>query len=184
MKDLSILEDLVLPYLEEFGWPADEALRLWKRYGQLIEEDPAKLAEVLGLRVAFPTNLPSKVLGFTFSDRGTNYIAVCPKRTRRQKETTLLHELAHQIIHISKHPRQKKGMMEFEAHLFTFALLCAARPDELGDYLRENHDMSAHVFVFVLFLLGLIAGGGVAKVLSWLASPRELPPQARRGIRR
>lgn len=173
------LFDIFLQSLTKILSPVEEALKLPEVLNAPSLDDAVAAAERAGFEVC-RVDLPESVSGFAKIIEGKPHIVLNRAKPRQNLEYTLLHELAHCVLHlnpahgISRPDSRDLPKAEFEADLFATACVNWSRNGgQRDEILAANWEsLTASAGCFLMLLAAVVIA-----TLAWVWSKLfDAPP--------
>lgn len=184
-NDISML-DILLQSLTKITSPVEEALKLRVALNVQSLEETAAAAERAGYEVCY-VDLPKKVSGFAQIIEGKPHIVLNRAKPSKDLEYTLLHELAHCVLHlnpasgIGQRESRDIQMAEYEAHLFGASwVYWSGNQRQRDELLTQNREASAASVACFFMMLAMVVIAIVAWICSKLFATQPLIPQESR----
>jgi hypothetical protein len=151
----------VLECLEIIWAPGAEALKSRQALGEpSLAGMPAAL-ERAGYEVCY-ADLPERVSGFAAVIDGKPHIVLNRAKSSQHSQCTLLHELAHHILHLRAETHLRPGISldgieEFQAHQFAVAwILLLGNDRERQTLLIQNPELAGVALASLIFTAGVL----------------------------
>ena len=153
--------EAVLEVLGMIWAPGAEAVRVRQALGVRLLADMSAALERAGYEVCY-VDLPDAVSGFAQVIEGKPLIALNRAKSEPHLQFTVLHELAHHILHLGASPGAQpelssEGIAEFQAHQFAALwILSLANDQEREEVLTQNPELLLVAAASLLITAGVI----------------------------
>jgi hypothetical protein len=173
--------ETVMKVLEVIWAPGVEAIRVQQSLAVHSLADLSAAVQRAGYEVCW-VDLPGKISGFATVIEGQPYIVLNRAKSAEHQQFTIVHELAHHVLHLgaSKAPQLgslSEGTAEFQAHQFaTLFLLLLANDENREDVLNQNPEWLLIGAASLFMTSGVIVAALIAHLWSYLSEARPARP--------